>query len=78
MVTPTKRVTLAFNHPFSLKDVDRCVAPCRAATMILLPTDSRWSSVEMVTVEPTDLAAAHERDSMVSSPVISTTNPRAP
>jgi len=78
MITPTKRVTLASNHPFSLKDVDRCVAPCRAATMILLPSSSRRSSVGMVTVETTDLAAAHEQDSMVSSPVISTTNPRAP
>jgi len=74
MVTPTKRVTLAFNHPFSLEDV----APCRAATMILLPSSSRRSSIGMVTVETTDLAAAHEQGSMVSSPVISTTNPRAP
>jgi len=98
MVTRTKRVTLTFHHPFSLKGVDRRLAPGkyevvtdeelieelsfpvyrRVATMILLPADSRQSSVEMVTVEPADLAAAHERDSAVSSPTISATNPRAP
>jgi hypothetical protein len=98
MATRTKRVTLTFHHPFSLKGVDRRLAPGeyevvtdeelieelsfpvyrRVATMILLPADSRQSSVEMVTVEPADLAAAHERDSAVSSPTISAANPRAP
>ncbi|MGA7386582.1 MAG: hypothetical protein WBW99_01460, partial [Pseudolabrys sp.] len=82
MVTRTKRVTLSFQHPFSLKGVDRRLAPGgyevvtdeelieelsfpvyrRLATMILLPADARQSSIEMVTVEPADLAAAHERD----------------
>ncbi|MGB8893889.1 MAG: hypothetical protein WA322_25515 [Pseudolabrys sp.] len=98
MVTRTKRVTLTFQHPFSLKGVDRRLAPGgyevvtdeelieelsfpvyrRLATMILLPADARQSSIEMVTVEPADLAAAHERDSAASPPANPATNPRAP
>ena len=98
MVTRTKRVTLRFQKPFSLKGVDRPLAPGdyevvtdeelieellfpvyrRVATVILLPADARQSSIEMVTVEPADLAAAHERDSLASSPEISATNARAP
>lgn len=98
MVTRTKRVTLTFQKPFSLKGVDRRLAPGdyevvtdgelieellfpvyrRVATMILLPADARQSSIEMVTVEPADLAAAHERDSLASSPGTSATNARAP
>jgi hypothetical protein len=98
MVTRTKRVTLTFQHPFSLKGVDRRLAPGdyevvtdeelieklsfpvyrRVATMILLPADTRQSSIEMVTVEPTDLAAAHERDGAASPPANPATNPRAP
>lgn len=50
----------------------------RVTTMILLAADVRQSSVEMVTVEPADLAAVHERDSTVSPPAISATNPRVP
>jgi hypothetical protein len=50
----------------------------RVATMILLAADARQSSIEMVTVEPADLAAAHERDSAVSPPAISAANPRVP
>jgi hypothetical protein len=50
----------------------------RVTTMILLPADARQSSIEMVTVEPADLAAAHERDSAVTPPAISATNPRVP
>ena len=98
MVTRTKRVTLTFQHPFSLKGVDRRLAPGnyevvtdeelieelsfpvyrRVATMILLPADARQSSIEMVTVEPADLADAHERDSAASPPANPATNPRAP
>lgn len=98
MVTRTKRVTLTFQHPFSLKGVDRRLAPGgyevvtdeelieemsfpvyrRLATMILLPADARQSSIEMVTVEPADLAAAHERDNAASPPANPATNPRAP
>lgn len=48
----------------------------RVTTM--LPADARQSSIEMVTVEPADLAAAHERDSAVSPPAISAANPRVP
>lgn len=50
----------------------------RVTTMILLAADARQSSIEMVTVEPADLAAAHERDSAVLPPAISATNPRVP
>ena len=98
MVTRTKRVTLTFQHPFSLKGVERRLAPGeyevvtdeelieelsfpvyrRVATMILLPADARKSSIEMVTVEPADLAGAHERDSAASPPANPATNPRAP
>ena len=45
--------------------------------MILLPADARQSSIELVTIEPADLAAAHERDSAASSPTNPATNPRA-
>ena len=74
MLTRTKRVTLTFQHPFSLKGVDRRLAAGeyevatdeelieglsfpvyrRVATLIFL--------MEMVTVNPDDLAAAHQRD----------------
>ena len=50
----------------------------RVATMILLPADARQSSIEMVTVEPADLAAAHERDSAASPSANPATKPRAP
>ncbi len=83
MVTRTKRVTLTFHHPFSLKCVDRLLSPGdyevltdeelieelsfpvyrRVATMIMLPRDVRRSSIEMVAVDPTDLAKAHRLDS---------------
>jgi hypothetical protein len=83
MLTRTKRVTLTFRHPFSLKGVDRRLAAGeyevatdeelieglsfpvyrRVATLIFLPADaSRQASMEMVTVDPDDLAAAHQRD----------------
>jgi hypothetical protein len=45
--------------------------------VILLPADARQSSIELVTVEPADLAAAHEPDSAASSPTNPATNPRA-
>ena len=50
----------------------------RVATMILLPLDVRRSSIEMVTVEPADLAAVHERDKAMAPAVIPATNLRAP
>lgn len=83
MLTRTKRVTMTFKHPFSLKGVDRRLAPGRyevvtdeeligelmvpvyrrVATLIFLPAQAhRPSSVEMVNVDPADLAAAHARD----------------
>ncbi len=83
MLTRTKRVTLTFQHPFSLKGVDRRLAAGeyevatdeelieglsfpvyrRVATMIFLPVDAhRSSSIEMVSVDPADLAAAHQQD----------------
>ncbi|MGB6348974.1 MAG: hypothetical protein WBG10_03000 [Pseudolabrys sp.] len=85
MVTRTKRVTLSFQHPFSLKSVDRLLTAGdyevvtdeeliedlsfpvyrRVATMIMLPVDVRRSSVEMVTVDPADLATAHKLDRAV-------------
>jgi hypothetical protein len=83
MMTRTKRVTLTFRHPFSLKGVNRRLAPGqyevvsdeelieelsfpvyrRVATLIFLPAQAyEPSSIEMVNVDPADLAAAHERD----------------
>ncbi len=83
MLTRTKRVTLTFQHPFSLKGVDRRLAAGeyevatdeelieglsfpvyrRVATMIFLPGDARRSpSIEMVNVDPADLAAAQQQD----------------
>jgi hypothetical protein len=98
MVTRTKRVTLTFQHSFSLKGVDRQMAAGdyevvtdeelieelsfpvyrRVATMIMLPVDARRSSMEMVTVDPADLATAHERDKATSPAAIPATSPRAP
>ena len=83
MLTRTKRVTLTFQHPFSLKGVDRRLASGeyevatdeelieglsfpvyrRVATMIFLPAEAGQSaSIEMVNVDPADLAAAHQQD----------------
>jgi hypothetical protein len=83
MLTRTKRVTLTFRHPFSLKGVDRRLAAGeyevatdeeliegpsfpvyrRVATLIFLHADARrQASMEMVNVDPADLAAAHQRD----------------
>jgi hypothetical protein len=83
MVTRTKRVTLTFKHPFSLKGVDRRLKAGeyevvtdeelidelsfpvyrRVATLIFLPADAgQPSSIEMVNIDPADLAAAHQRD----------------
>jgi hypothetical protein len=87
MVTRTKRVALTFQHPFSLKGVDRRLAAGqyevvtdeelieelafpvyrRVATLIFLPADAyEPSSIEMVNVDPVDLAAAQERDQAAS------------
>jgi hypothetical protein len=87
MVTRTKRVALTFQHPFSLKGVDRRLAAGqyevvtdeelieelsfpvyrRVATLIFLPADAyEASSIEMVNVDPADLAAAQERDQAAS------------
>jgi len=83
MLTRTKRVTLTFQHPFSLKGVDRRLASGdyevatdeelieglsfpvyrRVATMIFLPSNgAQPASIEMVNVDPADLAAAHQQD----------------
>jgi hypothetical protein len=83
MVMRTKRVTLTFQHPFSLKGVDRRLAAGdyevvtdeelieevsfpvyrRVATLIFLPADAgEPSSIEMVNIDPVDLALAHQRD----------------
>lgn len=87
MVTRTKRVTLTFQHSFSLKGVDRRLTAGkydvvtdeelieelsfpvyrRVATMIMLPMDARRSAIEMVTVDPADLAAVHEQDQAAAS-----------
>ena len=79
----SKRVTMTFAHPFSLKGVERRLAPGqyevvtdeeligeqmfpvyrRVATLIFLPLNPRTpSAIEMVNVDPADLAAAHARD----------------
>ena len=85
MLTRTKRVTLTFRHPFSLKGVDRRLAAGeyevatdeelieglsfpvyrRVATLIFLPADAgQQASMEMVTVDPDDLAATHQLDQL--------------
>ena len=78
----TKRQMLTFRHPFSLKGVDRQLAPGeyevvtdeelieglsfpvyrRVATMIFVPSGSRGSTIEMVTIDPADLDEAKARD----------------
>jgi hypothetical protein len=99
MTTRTKRVTLTFQHPFSLKGVKRLLAPGnyevvtdealvqdmsfpvyrRVATLIFLPLDAyEPSSIEMVNVDPADLAAAHARDRAKSSAIDSPAQDRAP
>jgi hypothetical protein len=87
MTVRTKRVTITFQRPFSLKGVERQLAPGqyevvtdeelieelsfpvyrRVATLIFLPVDAhRPSSIEMVNVDPADLAAAYARDRAAS------------
>lgn len=39
----------------------------RVATMILAPIQSSQSSIEMLTIDPFDLAAAMERDALIVS-----------
>jgi hypothetical protein len=99
MITRTKRVTLTFQHPFSLKGVGRRLAAGqyevvtdeelieelsfpvyrRVATLIFLPADAyQPSSIEMVNVDPADLAAAQARDKTTPSAVIPAVKQRAP
>ena len=79
----SKRITVTFAHPFSLKGVERRLAAGkyevvtdeeligelmfpvyrRVATLIFLPlSPNRPSAIEMVNVDPADLADAHARD----------------
>jgi len=88
-ITRTKRVTLRFLHPFTLKGIGRQLQPGnyeivsdeelieelsfpvyrRVATLILVPGEAyRKSSIEMVNVDPQELAAAHERDQAMPAP----------
>jgi hypothetical protein len=88
MLTRTKRVTLTFQHPFSLEGVDRSLTAGdyevvtdeelieglsfpvyrRVATMIFLPAGAdQLFSIEMVNVDPNDLAAAHQRDQALAT-----------
>jgi hypothetical protein len=99
MLTRTKRVTLTFQRPFSLKGVDRRLAAGeyevatdeelieglsfpvyrRVATLIFLPADAgRQESMEMVNVDPADLAAAHQRDQAALATATPTEAPRSP
>jgi len=87
--TRTKRVTLRFLHPFTLKGIGRQLPPGnyeivsdeelieelsfpvyrRVATLIFVPGEAyRKSSIEMVNVDPQELAAAHERDQAMPAP----------
>jgi hypothetical protein len=98
-MTRTKRVTMTFQHPFSLKGVGRQLAPGqyevvsdeelieelsfpvyrRVSTLIFLPAQAhRPSSIEMVNIDPADLAAAHARDQAMSSATFSAAEQRAP
>ena len=48
----------------------------RVATMILAPTQSSQGSIEMLTIDPSDLTAAMERDaSVVKGPPVSAKPP---
>jgi len=88
-ITRTKRVTLRFLHPFTLKGIDRRLPPGnyevvsdeelieelsfpvyrRVATLIFVPGEAyRKSSIEMVDVDPQELAAAHARDQALPAP----------
>jgi hypothetical protein len=100
MITRTKRVTLRFQHPFSLKGVRRRLAAGeyeveadeelieelsfpvyrRVGTLIFLPAAAagRPSSIEMVNVDPADLAAAHQRNQAGLAAATSTASPRTP
>jgi len=98
-MTRTKRLTLTFRHPFSLKGVGRLLAPGqyevvadeeligepsfpvyrRVSTLIFLPAQMhRQSTIEMVNVDPADLAAAHERDQATVSAMPAAAQGRAP
>jgi len=87
--TRTKRVTLRFLHPFTLKGIGRQLPPGnyeivsdeelieelsfpvyrRVATLIFVPGEAyRKSSIEMVDVDPQELAAAHARDQAMPAP----------
>ena len=81
-----RNVTVTFEHLFSLKGVDRPLAPGqyevvsdeelieqlsfpvyrRVSALIFLPPHGT-SSIEMANVDPADLAAAQERDRVLSS-----------
>ena len=81
MIMRTTSKTIAFDHPFWLRGVDRELPPGdyrvvteeelieglsfsayhRVSTVIFVPAQS-GSAVEMVTIDPTDLKAALERD----------------
>jgi hypothetical protein len=90
MTTRTKRVTMTFQHPFSLSGVERPLAAGqyevvtdeelieelsfpvyrRVSTLIFLPAQAhKPSSIEMVNVDPADLAAAHARDRALAAPL---------
>lgn len=96
MLTRTKRVTLTFQHPFSLKGVDRRLAAGeyevttdeelieglsfpvyrRVATLIFLPADAgQQVSMEMINIDPADLAAARQLDQAALATVTSAVEP---
>jgi len=82
MTTRTKRETVTFGKPFSLKDLGR-ILPAgtyevvtdeelieglsfpvyrRVSTVMFVPAQPPSSAMEMLTVDPNDLAATIERD----------------
>lgn len=96
MLTRTKRVTLTFQHPFSLKGVDRRLVAGeyevttdeelieglsfpvyrRVATLIFLPVDAgQQASMEMINIDPADLAAAQQLDQAALATVTSAVEP---
>ncbi|MGA7183406.1 MAG: hypothetical protein WBY67_08890 [Pseudolabrys sp.] len=96
MLTRTKRVTLTFQHPFSLKGVDRRLVAGeyevttdeelieglsfpvyrRVATLIFLPADAgQQASMEMINIDPADLAAAQQLDQAALATVTSAVEP---
>ena len=81
-MTRTRRRTLTFKRPFTLKGVDRQLPPGdyeliideelieelsfpvyrRMASWIMAPVHNAGTAIEMIPIDPAEIAVAHERD----------------